>query len=145
MAKNKKVLQKYNPKLAIKGLLHAFCEQGMVHSLWTLYDAEYEQPDGMRTHKGLCVLEKGDLLTVFNDESRKTVKWQGVIDFDRKTLGGAGIQKGFEKQGDWISMFMREYPAELVRAKDVPKIKEAQQDSINRHGALRKYLKRGRG
>lgn len=146
MAASKKPasLKKYGVPV-VEGLLHAFCEQGMTHSVWTVYDEKCERADGARSHDGLVTLEKGDMLTVFNDASKKQVLWQGEIDFDRTTLNGAGIQKGFEEQGDWIRMFMREYPAELVRAADVPRLEKARQTVDNRHQTLRRYLKRGRG
>ena len=137
-------LKKYGVPV-VEGQLEAFCEQGMTHSIWAVYDTTYERPDGQRSMDGLIALEKGDMLTVFNDASRKEVLWQGEIEFDHTTLNGAGIQKGFEEQGDWIRMFMREYPAELVRAADVPKLEEARQTADNRHQTLRQYLKRGRG
>lgn len=135
-------LKKYGVPV-VEGVLHAFCEQGMTHSVWTVYDEKRDGGEWM--HDGLVTLEKGDLLTVFNDASKKQVLWHGQIDFDHTTLNGAGIQKGFEEQGDWIRMFMRKYPAELVRAADVPKLEEAQQTADNRHQTLRQYLKRGRG
>lgn len=138
----------YNPDLAVKGQLEAFCEQGMRHSIWMVYNENFEQADGQRTHDGLRALERGDLLTVFNDEAKTDIQWQGIIDFDRTTKGGAGLQKDVE-EGDWIKMFMTEPFAELVPAEHVAEIQKAneemvrqqQEDHGNRHQNLRRYLK----
>lgn len=134
---------KYNADIAVKGRLEAFCEQGMTHSIWTVYDENFEQPDGQRSHDGLQKLERGDLLTVFNDESKKDIKWQGVIDFDRTTRGGAGLQKDVD-EGEWIKMFMREHPAELIRAEFMTAVEDANQRVDQRQSLLRKYLRQNK-
>ena len=139
----------YDRDDAIKGELELFYEQGMSHILWAVYDDKFKGADGARSYDGLCVLERGDLLTVFNDEARTDILWQGKIDFVRETQLGAGMQQNIIRK-EWIDMFADERPAELVRAKDVqeqaavdaPDLEEKQQQKKQQQAHLRNYLRR---
>jgi hypothetical protein len=108
----------------LKGKLEIFFEQGMEHNAWTFYE------DGQQGYDGLHVIEKGDVLRVFNDAARKELLWQGTIDFEydshkqkRAMIGEVqwldnvgtvhGIQKGVDAN-EWGEMFRQEKPAVLI-------------------------------
>lgn len=108
----------------LKGRLEIFSEQGSEGAHWSFYE------DGKTGYDGLHVLEKGDVLRVFNDAARRELLWQGTVDFDhdsekqpRPLIGEVqwldkvgtvhGLQKGIDKN-DWADMFLAEKPAVLV-------------------------------
>jgi hypothetical protein len=91
---------------------------------WVIADSEPEGPV-MYMEDMIHILEKGDLLTVFNQESGKKV-WQGYIDLDYSINTDdrgyqfvmehpvAGLQKGMAPE-EWAEMFFSYLPATLVR------------------------------
>lgn len=108
----------------LKGKLEVFFEQGMEHNAWTFYE------DGQQGYDGLHVIEKGDVLRVFNDAARTELLWQGTIDFEydshkqkRAMIGEVqwldnvgtvhGIQKGVDGK-EWGQMFAEAKPAVLI-------------------------------
>lgn len=104
----------------LKGKLELFFEQGMEHVAWTFYE------DGQQGYDGLHVIEKGDVLRVFNDAARTELVWQGTIDLEydsHKNAGGIqrlagvgtvhGIQKGVNAE-EWGKLFADEKPAVLI-------------------------------
>jgi hypothetical protein len=103
----------------LKGKLELFYEQGMEYVAWTFYES------GRQGYDGLHVLEKGDVLRVFNDAARSELLWQGTIDFEYDSHKSGGIQRlpnigtvhGIQKGVDvpaWSEMFVQEKPAILI-------------------------------
>lgn len=117
----------------INGHLEPFAEQGTEGIVWCIYDPSHNTADGKRSYDGLHLIEKGDLLKIFTDESRKGLEWQGPIDFDYEAekkpirgfehlvvqrVGGCtvnGLQKGVDPD-TWFDYFVRSLPAALTKA-----------------------------
>lgn len=117
----------------IYGYLEPFAEQGTEGIVWCVYDPSQNTADGKQSYDGLHLLEKGDLLKIFTDESRKGLAWEGTIDFDYEAekepiegfahlvvqrVGGCtvnGVQKGV-KPDTWFGYFVKSLPAELTKA-----------------------------
>jgi hypothetical protein len=112
------------PKI-LKGTLEAFWETGTEGVLWSFHE------DGKPGYDGLHVLEKGDLLRVFNDASRQDVVFEGAIDleyenrkrpfpynpkYSQQEIFGYwihGLQQDHDPEA-WAKMFFEEKPAELI-------------------------------
>ena len=150
--KIEKPLQKieYDSSLAVKGCLHAFNGEWLANDIWLVFDDRHVTQSGHVMPEARQVITDGDLLTVFNDEAKTDILWQGVIDYSGdKASCGAELHQGFDEQS-WKEMFAGEYPAELLRSGqvtklDIPDVEVAEQEPpANKHRALRKYMKRGR-
>lgn len=122
-------------EMVIDGVLDAFFETGTEGVIWSVYDESRNDENGYRSYDGLHCLEKGDILTVFNDKARKDVLWRGTVDLEFKTNWHSynnphypdagqqavlgfwvnGLQRGMAPE-DWAKMFFDEKPARLVRA-----------------------------
>ena len=110
----------------IHGRLEAFWETGTEGVIWSIYE------DGKTGYDGLNTVESGDLLTVFNDASKKQVLWQGEVNLEyeqnyrpypmnpaygqQEVLGYwvHGLQDGMPPE-TWARMFFEEKPATLVK------------------------------
>ncbi len=115
----------------IQGVLEPFSLPETEGIIWSVYDPSYNDAGGKRTLPGVTTLEKGDLLTVFNQDRTETL-WEGVIDFDyeiskeplplvpsyrRQAINDIsvhGIQKDIAPQ-TWLDLFVNEYPCTLTR------------------------------
>lgn len=113
-----------SPSRVLKGRLEIFSEQGTEGAHWSFYE------DGQTGYDALHVLEKGDVLRVFNDAARTELLWQGKIDLDHQSgresrpfVGSVqwldkigtvhGLQKGIDP-AQWAEMFLGTKPAVLV-------------------------------
>lgn len=112
----------------LSGKLDAFYETGTEGVIWSFDE------DGKYGYDGLHCLEKGDIIKVFNDASRKQVIFEGVIDLEYASRRRAfllnpqysgqevfgywvrGLQKGVDPE-TWARMFFDGKPAQLVRPK----------------------------
>lgn len=109
----------------LKGKLTAFSDAATEGIYWSFLE------DGKTGYDALHVLEKGDVLSIFNKRSSKKEIWKGRINLDYKKnrtrfFGGVvqrisgctahGIQKGIAPK-QWAKMFFEEKPAQLILSK----------------------------
>jgi len=115
----------------VEGVLEAFFETGTEGIVWSVVKG------GDFKYENLFTLENGDLLTVFNDASKKDVLWQGEVkleyenkkrphplnpEYKKQEVFGRWVN-GLQENADpekWAQMFLDEKPAKLI--KNNPKI-----------------------
>lgn len=107
----------------IKGVLCPYYETGLEGTLWCLKE------DGVDGWDGLHPIEKGNILTVFNDHARSDIIWTDAVELelDRErqaaylkackyspSLGpwGYGLPTNIHPF-DWVEMFSKEKPSQL--------------------------------
>ena len=113
----------------IEGTLGMYASNETDAYVWVVLDSSSEKPVRY-IEDAMYVLQKGDLLTVFNRRSERTV-WQGAVDLDYSTntderghqwvmgCNVAGLQKNMNPD-QWADMFMNFLPATLVRRTPAP-------------------------
>ena len=116
----------------IKGTLDPFFETGCEGIVWSVYE------DGKSGYDGLNCLKDGDYLKIFDINNPTLLIWEGIIDLEwernhrkypnnpehgQQEIGGYwvhGIQTNVTPK-QWQKWFFDNHPAELIRAKDMPK------------------------
>lgn len=114
-------------KEPIKGKLEPFFETGTEGVIWSVYE------DGGKGYDGLHCLDQGDYLTIFEDENKTKILWEGNVDLEyernyrpfpmnpkygqQEVLGFwvRGLQKDIEPD-IWATWFFDHLPAELYKS-----------------------------
>jgi len=117
----------------IKGTLDPFFETGTEGIIWSVYET------GKTGYDGLNCLENGDYLKIFDINNPILLIWEGIIDLEwernyrkypnnleygQQEIGGfwvRGIQSNVTPT-QWKNWFFAGNPAELIKAKDLPKL-----------------------
>jgi 8-oxo-dGTP pyrophosphatase MutT (NUDIX family) len=98
-----------------KGVIHGWFETGLEGVVWAFQDESGILPDGRWSYDGLIPLERGDRLTILDDEGK--VLWEGKVKPSKGTVAGPyrthWVQDGVDPKV-WASWFCREQNLKAV-------------------------------
>jgi len=95
----------------INGKLSVYFETGYEGSNWVFIE------DGKSGYDALHILKKGDLLSVFNDNSKKKTIFNAEVDFKMVKKPPFYLEKPIQKnisRRKWRDMFLKGKPAQLT-------------------------------
>lgn len=100
----------------IVGHLDIYQGQETEGPVYGLYDRTFTESRGLKTLDGFTPLKKGDLLTVFTDESRKEIVYEGEVAFARMAVASGGTEKPVDIDDKaWRKMVFQSLPAQAIR------------------------------